>query len=282
MPPEPHQADPLPAEQPHLGLDDEFQFRCGHDLECFTRCCQDVSIVLTPYDVLRMKRALGISSSDFLARYTILPFTKEQKIPVVLLKMDPETRRCPFVTGQGCRIYPSRPWACRIYPLGLADPKNPQPGHQRFHFLIRESFCKGHEQPRRYTVRQWLAEQGVEHYEMMGASFKELMLHEFWDRGPDLSPQQIDMYFTACYDVDRFRRFVFETSFLELFDVAEERIEAMRTDDLELLEFGIQWLRFALFGEKTLRLRKEAAQKRYRAWQERQGKAKGAIREATG
>jgi Fe-S-cluster containining protein len=245
-----------------LGLDDRFTFRCGPQMPCFTRCCRDVAIVLTPYDVLRMKKALGISSEEFLERYAILPFTREQKIPVVLLKMDPQTRRCPFVGPGGCTLYAHRPWACRMYPLGVADPKNPSASDRRFHFLLQEDFCLGHGQGDTYTVREWLEREGVEEYEMMGASFRDLMLDEFWERGPELTPEQMEMYFMACYDLDRFRRFVFETKFLELFDVDEARIEALRTDDLELLDFAIAWLRFSLFRQRTLRIRRSALEAR--------------------
>jgi hypothetical protein len=97
---------------------------------------------------------------------------------------------------------------------------------------------------------------------MMGASFRDLMLDPFWERGPELTPQQVDMYFMACYDLDRFRRFVFQTRFLELFDVDEARVEALRTDDLELLDFAIAWLRFSLFRQKTLKIRRSVIEAR--------------------
>lgn len=249
-------------EQPRLALDDRFRFVCDRGLECFTRCCRDVSIVLTPYDVIRLKRALGMDSSEFLDQYTISPFTPDQKFPVVLLKMDPETRRCPFVTAQGCTVYGSRPWACRMYPLGLAEPKNPTPAEHGFHFLVQEDLCKGHGEGEPRSVRQWIAEQGIEEYNMMGASFKELMLHDFWDSGKTLAPAQMDMYYMACYDLDRFRRFVFETRFLELFEIDEARVEALRTDDLELLDLGMQWLRFSLFQERTMKMSRKAREVR--------------------
>jgi hypothetical protein len=54
--------------------------------------------------------------------------------------------------------------------------------------------------------------------------------------------------------LDRFRRFVFETRFLQLFDVDEARIEAMRKSDLELSDFAMQWLRFSLFKEKSMKI----------------------------
>jgi Fe-S-cluster containining protein len=239
---------------PRMSLDDRFTFRCDQGLDCFTCCCQDVSIVLTPYDVLRLKRALGMDSSEFLRAHALQPFTREQKIPVVLLRMDPETKRCPFVSDQGCGVYAHRPWACRMYPLGVAEPRTPSPADRAFHFLVRDASCHGHATERAVSVREWIADQGIDDYDMMGRGFKELMLHEFWDRDEPLPPEKMDMYFMACYDLDRFRRFVFESRFLSLFDLDEARVEAMRSDDEELLEFAMQWLRFCLFGDKTMRV----------------------------
>ena len=63
----------------------------------------------------------------------------------------------------------------------------------------------------------------------------------------------------ARADIDRFRRFVFETRFLQLFDIDEARVEALRADDQELLDFGMQWLRFSIFGERSMKLRPGAA-----------------------
>jgi Fe-S-cluster containining protein len=240
---------------PRLGLDDGFNFRCGKDLDCFTSCCRDVSIVLTPYDVLRMKRALQLDSTEFLEKYTVLARTVKQKLPVVLLKMNPEDKRCCLVRKEGCSLYAHRPWACRMYPLGLAEPKDPHPSERGFYFVLREELCHGHGKRSQCTVRDWITSQGIESFEMMGGSFTQLMLNEFWQKEEPLTPEKVDMYLMACYDLDRFRRFVFETRFLELFDVEESRREAIRTDDEELLDFAMEWLRFSLFNEKRMRLR---------------------------
>jgi Fe-S-cluster containining protein len=257
-------------EYPRLGLDDRIVFSCEKGLDCFNECCRDVSIVLTPYDVLRLKRCLGIDSTEFLQRYTLSPFSPEQKIPAVLIRMDPETKRCPFVTEEGCSVYAHRPWACRMYPLGMAEPQNPNAAERRFFFMLREDLCHGHGRGGGSTIREWLQRQGIEQYEMMGASFKELMLHDHWDKEEPLGPQQMDMYFMACYDLDRFRRFVFETRFLELFEIDEARIEAARQDDQDLLELAMQWLRFSLLGEKTMKIKKAVMEERRRAAAARQ------------
>ena len=243
---------------PRLGLDDALEFHCGKDLDCFTRCCRDVSIVLTPYDVLRMKNALHLNSTEFLEKYTLLGCTKGQKLPVVLLKMNAGDLRCPFVTDEGCSVYTHRPWACRMYPLGLAEPMGPHPTERGFYFVLREDLCHGHGKGSQCTIRDWISSQSIETFEMMGEPFRNLMMNDFWDKGEPLEPSKLEMYLMACYDLDRFRRFVFETRFTQIFDVDEARLEAIRSDDEELLVFAMEWLRFSLFHEKTMKLSRSA------------------------
>ena len=258
-------AEGILKDQARMTPDDQFTFHCGLNLDCFTECCRDVSIVLTPYDILRLKKALRMDSTEFLEKHTLPLFGAQQKFPLTILRMDPETKKCPFVTEQGCQVYADRPWACRMYPLGVAKPKNPTPADQPFYFVLHEELCHGHGQGKTRSVREWIAEQGIEEYEMMGASFQELVLHDFWNREPALTPQQAEMFYMACYDLDRFRRFVFESRFLELFEIDEARVEALRSDDEELLEFGLLWLRFSLFGEKTMKIRREVVEARKQA-----------------
>jgi uncharacterized protein len=240
---------------PRLSLDDTLDFHCGKGLDCFTHCCRDVSIVLTPYDVLRMKKALHLDSTSFLEKHTLLGCTKDKKLPVVLLKMDSIDRRCPLVTDEGCSIYAHRPWACRMYPLGLAEPMSPHPAERGFYFVIHEDLCHGHGTGSQRSIREWISSQSIDTFEMMGEPFKDLMLNEFWEKGEPLEPRKLEMYLMACYDLDRFRRFVFETRFTEIFNVDEARLDAIRTDDEELLVFAMEWLRFSLFNEKTMKLR---------------------------
>ena len=53
-----------------LAFDDTFYFSCHPGIDCFTQCCQDVNILLTPYDIARMKNRLGMTSTEFLERHT--------------------------------------------------------------------------------------------------------------------------------------------------------------------------------------------------------------------
>jgi Fe-S-cluster containining protein len=244
---------------PRYTEDDRFSFCCHTQISCFNKCCANVNIFLSPYDILRMKNHLGMTSEQFLQCYTLMPTDRHQKYPVVLLEMtDAEDKHCPFVSDEeGCTIYEDRPWACRMYPVGLATPAedNPAAEEKEFYFLIRDAFCRGHEEDKGWTIREWVRNQGIEPYNEMGRRFKEVAMHKWFENGKDLSPEKIEMFFMVCYNLDTVRRMVFESSFLEKFEVDEARQEHMRRDDVELLKFGFDWLKFSLFGEPTITIK---------------------------
>ena len=251
------------ANYPRLGPDDRFQFGCHPGVSCFNCCCRDVNIFLSPYDVLRLKRRLGITSGEFLDRYTLTPVQKDMRTPVIVLRMaDTAEKTCPLLGHAGCSVYPDRPWPCRMYPLGLAAQKDTPDGWrgERFYFLLTEAECRGFEEPRTWTVREWLDDQGMDAYDEWGEAFKELTLHPFFEDGGTLSPQKLHMFFTACYDLDRFREFVFGSTLLQRFEVDEDFVYEMQTDDEALLRFAFLWVRFALFGEPTVKARPEVVE----------------------
>jgi len=251
------------AGYPRLGPDDSFRFGCHPGVSCFNQCCGDVNIVLSPFDVLRMKKRLGMSSSDFLDQHALMPIHEDMKTPVVLLRMnDDDHKTCPFLTEGGCGIYSDRPWPCRMYPLGMAAQKDTPDGWrgERFYFLMKEEACKGWEENGECTVRQWLDDQGVDEYDEWGEHFKELTLHEFFEAGGVLSPEKMHMLFTACYDLDKFREFVFDSTLLQRFEVHEDFVEEMGYSDEALLRFAFLWVRFSVFGEPTVRLRAAVAE----------------------
>jgi hypothetical protein len=60
------------------------------------------------------------------------------------------------------------------------------------------------------------------------------------------------MAFMACYDLDKFRQFVFGSSFLKRFHVPEQRIQAIRSADEDLMLFGFDWVRLMLRNQGPL------------------------------
>jgi hypothetical protein len=246
-------------EYPRLDLSSEFTFRCHPGVPCFNDCCGDVNIFLTPYDIIRLKNNLNITSEEFLSKYTISPFDENLKYPVIMLKMEENDKKpCPFVGPEGCGVYEDRPWACRMYPLGLASPgENSQELDSEFYFLLQESVCKGFNSDRKLTVSDWLKDQGIVEYNEMGEYFKDLTTHKYFTDGGNLPPKKIEMFFTTCYNIDKFRKFLFDSTFFDKFEVDDKTKAIIEKDDVELLKFGYQWLRFALFGEKTIKVKSE-------------------------
>jgi hypothetical protein len=86
----------------------------------------------------------------------------------------------------------------------------------------------------------------------VGDLYREVTHHAFFRSGRDLEPRQMEMFFLACFDLDAFRRFVLESTFLERFEVDGETVERIRTDDEALLRFGFRWVRYSLLGERDL------------------------------
>ena len=247
---------------PRLSKQSSFTFACHPGVSCFNDCCGDVNIFLTPYDIVRLKNALGMSSGEFLSRYTVSYLDQNLKYPVVVLRMNDDDRNtCPFVGEDGCRVYEDRPWPCRMYPLGMASPGEGSDAlSEEFYFLLEDVDCKGFGESRTQTVAEWLKDQGIDEYSEMGEYFKELTLHEFFREGRDLAPGKADMFFRACYNLDGLRDLMFNTTFFDKFEIDDETRKKIEEDDVELLKFGYDWLRFALFGEKTLEIKTSVAE----------------------
>lgn len=246
-------------EYPRLNKNSKFQFCCHKNISCFNKCCTDVNIFLTPYDIIRLKNRLKISSQEFLDRYTFLPIDENQNFPVIMLRLNmDEEKTCPFVnTSEGCTVYNDRPWPCRMYPLGIASPKEiGTNGNEEFYFILEEPVCRGYYEEKNQTVNDWIEEQQIEKYTEMGERFKEVTLHDYFKKGKKLEPAKLEMFYTVCYNVDKFREFVFESTFLKRFDVDEEIIDRIKIDDEELLLLGFEWLKYCLYGEKTMKLKK--------------------------
>ena len=264
-------------EYPRLSKDSTFTFHCHKGVSCFNDCCGDVNIFLTPYDIIRLKNRLGISSGEFLSKYTISPFDEKLQYPVVMLKMEEnEKRSCPFVGEDGCTVYSDRPWSCRMYPLGQASPKEGSEAlDDEFYFLLQESVCKGFAEDKKWTVAEWIKDQGIDDYHELGELFKDIALHDSLREGKGMSPEKVDMFFTVAYNIDKFHDFVFKSSFFDRFEVDEETQNRIRNDDVELLKFGFEWLRFSLFGEATMKIKTDVYEAKKKELEEKTSPKKG-------
>jgi hypothetical protein len=239
-----------------LRPDDTIRFDCHPGLECFTRCCRDITIFLTPYDIIRMKNALNMSSEDFLEAYTVYLISESSGLPVVTLRMsDDEEKSCPFVSPEGCSVYEDRPWSCRMYPLQPESTRITESKGREYYSVMDVPFCRGFAEDRVTSVRGWLEEQDVPVYKEMELIFKNITMNPSLTAQKITNPRLQEMFYMACYDVDRFRRFVFESKFLDTFELDEETVERIRTDDVELFKFAMRWLEYGLIGQHVLKVK---------------------------
>jgi Fe-S-cluster containining protein len=237
--------------------DNRFRFRCHKDIECFTRCCKKLNLLLTPYDIIRLKNRLSLSSDIFLENYTVTRLDDRSRFPMVYLKMREDTAKsCPFVTSEGCTIYEDRPGACRIYPLGRAatKPEGKRDAIERF-FLVSEDHCLGFNEDTEWTLEEWMGNEGLYEYNEVNDKWMEIITSTGSIGEEKDMTKKIQMFSMASYNVDRFREFIFKSRFLELFEVEPGLIDKLASDDKELIIFAFRWLRFSLFGEKTIGLK---------------------------
>ncbi|MDM8553085.1 YkgJ family cysteine cluster protein [Desulfobacterales bacterium HSG2] len=245
-----------------LDLDSEFKFECHKGVKCFTKCCRGINIVLTPYDIIRLKKRLQLPSDEFLAIYTKPELLEKTDLPVVTLKLlDDESESCAFVRDDGCIIYEDRPTACRYYPLGTASLSHKEGADdQDFYFFVNEPHCLGFEEDKQWDVREWRKDQGVDIHDEINAEWTDLLVRKrSFPPNIKLTDQSKKMFFMVSYDIDKFRQFVFESSFLDRYDIDKETTEKIREDEIALLKFGIQWLKSSLFDEGAFKTKQENA-----------------------
>jgi hypothetical protein len=169
------------------------------------------------------------------------------------------------MTEEGCSVYEDRPTACRYYPVALLSMRRQDEYTDRDSYaLVREPHCLGHQEPRRLTIDEYRAEQGLNEYDELARGWRQLILKKK-SSGPTIgkpSKRSLQLFFLACYDVDRFREFVASDGFSQLFDLPAQELHDTLLDDFALMQFGFRFLRQTLFGEMTIPMHPDAAQQR--------------------
>ncbi|MEN8174889.1 MAG: YkgJ family cysteine cluster protein [Pseudomonadota bacterium] len=247
----PHQSDVIPE---ILEPETEIQFRCHKGVSCFNACCRRADITMTPYDIIRLKQRFGMASGEFLKEYTV-PFEMDaDKVPGIKMRTD-EDGACVFMTDEGCSVYEDRPTSCRYYPLGHLAMRAKDSAEDEAHFvLVKEEHCKGHEEDRKLRIKDYLVEQDIPMYREMNREWLQLLLKKK-SAGPGvghLSETSLQLYFMACFDSDRFRRFVLSDGFKKSYDLDASMLQTLKQDDVALMRFAFRFLRQVLFGERTL------------------------------
>ena len=221
--------------------------------------------MLTPYDILRLKNRLGVTSAEFLEKYATVFEMDAHGLPGIRMKTKEGTAECQFLTPEGCGVYEDRPAACRYYALGATtmrakDSATPE----EFYFVVKEEHCLGHDEPRTLTVREYRQEQGVDQYDEMTREWRDIILKKR-SSGPTVgkpSQKSMDLFYLASYDLDNFRVFIASPFFHDVYDVEPAYFQKLLSDEVELMRFATRYLKQVLFGENSIPEKADAIEKR--------------------
>jgi Fe-S-cluster containining protein len=117
----------LPIRRTELDSKTLFSFAC----RCCLQCCRAKKIQVNPFEIARLAGNLGISTTEFIDRYTIENGS--------FLKFD-SNNSCIFLGGDGCMVHADRPLVCRLYPLGRHVNDS---GAEWFSEIVPEDGCQG-------------------------------------------------------------------------------------------------------------------------------------------
>ncbi len=237
-------------QQKRLTLKSRFRFACGPEMACLNRCCEAGVIVLSPYDMLRLRRGLKLLSGEFLRRYTFRETEAGSGLPLVLLRPPRgQETGCPFVTQTGCAVYPDRPDACRLFPV--AQGSELTPAGVADHLVLRQpEFCQGFQADREWTVAAWMASQGFLPDNPHRRAWISILLHRSLPGIPPANPHQQDLLYLAAYDLDNFRTFILESAFPKVYGFPAEALAPLQEDDEALLRFGLAFVAATLEGDE--------------------------------
>ncbi len=227
-------------DSPTLTEESRFTFLCGPGMPCFNQCCQAGLIVLNPGDVLRLKRFLQVSSSEFLRRYAVRETEAGSGLPLVFLRPPRgQETGCPFVSEAGCRVYEARPDACRLFPLAQGSVLTPTGLRDRL-YLRQPSYCLGLAAGQEWTVADWMAAQGFDPADPRRRAWVSLLLTQALS-GP-ATPDQQDLFYLAAYDLDNFRAFVLTSAFPAVYGFPAEALAPLADDEEALLRFALAYI----------------------------------------
>lgn len=249
----------LPTDLPAMEPDETFQFACGPDSPCFNRCCAQLSLPLTPYDVVRLVHNLELPSQEFLQIFAGLKSDPETGFPMFHLRMiESPDAPCPFVTPAGCSVYDDRPGACRSYPLGRGARIGRNGICERF-FMVREEHCQGFGCGNTYAPSQWFADQGMESYNHFNDRYMRL-LSLVKASGKPIGGNLYSMAFLSLWQMDKFLDFIKKMKVLDQVKGIAAENDSLLENTLQgnsaRLNFGLDWLELIIFGKAEFLQRK--------------------------
>lgn len=200
-----------------------FHFEC----KACGRCCGEYQIVLSPYDIIRLRRVTGGTTTELIRQKTIeirrvpskkvfgfgpiadmldmFGISRSDTVPVAFMGLQTEESQkhvCTFLSAPKhgkrlCTIYEHRPGMCRLHPLGCVTIGN------RRKWIYRRPLCETNEALGQ-TVEDWLRASRMRPFLAANARYLRWM-RELLERCEDLShlsDSQSETLGRILYDFD--------------------------------------------------------------------------------
>ena len=142
-----------------VGLDDTFKFHCT---QCGKCCRHREDILLSPFDIFKMAKELGLAPAEFFAKYCRSHIGDNSRIPIVRLNSVGNDGHCPLLRNNKCSVHKVKPAVCAMFPLGRYiavnqdDAEKTSLDGKSVKYLLQDPECGDVSET--HTVRDWLAD----------------------------------------------------------------------------------------------------------------------------
>lgn len=153
-----------------LKADDKFTFRCNQCGEC---CKNRADILLSPFDLCRISKALGEPLPDVLKKYGFLYLGDTSKFPLVSLEMREDDGKCPFLNDNNrCGIHMYKPSVCALFPLGRCASRHND--KTDIFYILQPTDCGFKDEV--HTPREWMGSFNLEESEQWFAAWQDIVM----------------------------------------------------------------------------------------------------------
>ena len=135
----------------------------------------------------------------------------------------------------------------------IAIPDVDRKTDQPVYFFRPPDFCLGRHENEEWTIPGWIEDQDAAQYHKMTiqwSKIKRLFQTDPWGyEGPE--GPRAKMAFMATYNIDKFREFLFQSSFFKRYQVKSTLRKKIKADDAALMKFGFEWVKVFIWGIKS-------------------------------
>ncbi len=161
-----------------IDLDTPFKFHCT---QCGKCCINREDIMLSPYDLFRASKELGMTPQDFVKAYCDTYLGEASCMPIVRILPRGHIKRCPLMKDRKCSIHKTKPTVCAMYPIGRvirmeANEKDRKPvTTDRIEYIFTNPGCGDNSES--HTVREWFGAFGIPIEDEFYIKWQDVIMH---------------------------------------------------------------------------------------------------------